>query len=662
MLAIEEQIERIADHALERASVPVRAPRRWPAMAAAAVMLLAAGSVVWAVSSRDGDAGSAIAPGPVSTSPGTESALPLADIESVVVEPLEDPRVQPSSGTIRVTFGDAPVLVGMPVVNDSGLVGKVLSVDNGIASVQLVTADGFSIGAAAEVEGENRRTGVVLGTGEPALVTFSRVEDSDDQTEIAMGTIVVTAGGAQSISPAGIPIGRIVSSSSPSDPGSRSSAIDPLWDDVPDSALRVLLFIPDATAGASTAADAPAEEALPPDAAAEPIVLPTELPGDWRVFATSRTSSIVSPSADQVFGRYEQNGLVGLRATVTANEFLGVGEGAELIELRGHEAGIFEDAVGWHVQWSEEGVLVDVTSTGLARETLLAALEQLVTRADAITGFEPGSAPAELPLLSEAITNETTPQVMTGLRLSEGEAPPRPTEGGGVGVFDRTITIFISDRSGLFGSAPEIVFGGERRGDLVVAPDPAGGSGLAAVLADGTIVVIRLPEGIESDVAEVILQSLAPQPPSAFVALQDEASALLAQLPEVLAAPIDDQHTLRLRGGTADAPEAMCLDIDGIERCKLALVASPIGDPSWVNGVLIDGRWYLFGFEPAEKGWLTIAPWRAGETLDALPSIGSVVEGVHFWLSEIPTDIDDVRVLDLASVEGRETTFRRPDR
>ena len=31
------------------------------------------------------------------------------------------------------------------------------------------------------------------------------------------------------------------------------------------------------------------------------------------------------------------------------------------------------------------------------------------------------------------------------------------------------------------------------------------------------------------------------------------------------------------------------LDIDGIERCKLAMVASPIGDPSWVNGVLIDG-------------------------------------------------------------------------
>jgi hypothetical protein len=53
MLTIEEQIERIADHALEQASAPVRAPRRWPAMAAAAVVLLAAGSLMWAAMGRD---------------------------------------------------------------------------------------------------------------------------------------------------------------------------------------------------------------------------------------------------------------------------------------------------------------------------------------------------------------------------------------------------------------------------------------------------------------------------------------------------------------------------------------------------------------------------------------------------------------------------------
>jgi hypothetical protein len=53
MLTIEEQIERIADHALERASAPVRAPRRWPALAAAAVVLLTAGSLMWAAVRRE---------------------------------------------------------------------------------------------------------------------------------------------------------------------------------------------------------------------------------------------------------------------------------------------------------------------------------------------------------------------------------------------------------------------------------------------------------------------------------------------------------------------------------------------------------------------------------------------------------------------------------
>ena len=660
MLTIEEQIERIADHAFERASAPVQPPRRWPALAAAAVVLLTAGSVVWMVSLRDEDAGSAIAPDPASTSLGTATAFPLSDIESVVVEPMDDLRVQSSSGTIRVAFGNAPVLVGMPVVNDSGFVGKVVSVDGSIASVQLVTADGFSIGAAAEVDNEFRRTGVVFGTGDPDQVSFRRVEDSEAETEIPPGTLVITAGGAQSISPAGIPIGRVSANSSASDTGTRSSTIDPLWDDATDTELRVLLFIPGTNAEASVATDAPAQQTLTPKPSAETIVLPTELPGDWRVFAVSRTSSIVQPSADQVFGRSEQNGVTGLRVVVTSLEFLGVGEGAEQIDLRGQPAGIVRDAEGWHVQWGEAGVRVEVTSRGLDRELFLAALEQLEFRAEPITGFDPTSAPTDLPLLIEAVTDETTPQIMTGLRLKQGDALPTPAEATGADPFSGIATIWISDRSGLFGSAPHIVFHGERRGDLVV--DQEGENPLAALLANGTIVVIRLPEGIESEVAEAMLQGLAPQPTSAFVALQDDASTLLAQLPEVMAAPIDDQHTLRLRGGTADSPEAMCLDVDGVERCKLAMMASPIGDPSWVNGVVIDGRWYVFGFEPAEQDPLTIARWRAGETLDPLPSTDAVEDGVRSWFAEIPTDVDDVRILDLPTAQDRRTTFRRPDR
>lgn len=65
MLTIEEQIERIAHEAFERASTPRHAPRRWPAMAAAAVLLVAAGSAVWSVSRRGTDVPAS--EGPVST-------------------------------------------------------------------------------------------------------------------------------------------------------------------------------------------------------------------------------------------------------------------------------------------------------------------------------------------------------------------------------------------------------------------------------------------------------------------------------------------------------------------------------------------------------------------------------------------------------------------
>jgi len=694
MLTIEEQIERIADHALERASAPVRAPRRWPTMAAAAALIAVAGSVVWAVAGREPNDQAGV---------GSSGSDPLATLLVGAVEyPLSsaEPPGDPSSAglSIRLPGTARAVMVpeGETVFRESGVTalpgfGVFEARCAGVAG----RATGCELPDAPDLpwvlDLDPHRLGVWVDV--PADVDIVVLTDGDRRIwQRPVNGLAVWPPPTDSrwtldaFDVTGQSIGRIdqttiddrLASGSPRDEDDAAEITTTLSNfrqclTSSGATFDVDATLPQFPAGIDPSSawegcvkstlDGPAPSGTAAaETAAGQIVLPTAFPGSWRVFAVSRTSSIVRPSADQVFGRYEQNGLVGLRVTVTANEFLGVGQRAELIELRGHDAGIFEDVDGWHVQWSEDGVLVDVTSTGLGREALLAALEQLEIRPDAITGFQPGSAPPELSLLTEAITDETTPQVMTGLRLSEGDALPSRTEGGGVGVFDRTITIFISDRSGLFGSAPQIVFGGERRGDLVVAPDPAGGNGLAALLADGTIVLIRLPEGIGSEVAEDILQGLAPQPASAFVALQDKASALLAQLPEVMAAPIDEQHTLRLRGGTADAPEAMCLDIDGIERCKLAMVASPIGDPSWVNGAMIDDHWYLFGFEPAEQGWLTIAPWRAGETFDPLSPTGRVVEGVHYWLSEVPTDVDDVRVLDLASVEGQETTFRRPDR
>jgi hypothetical protein len=697
MLTIEEQIERIADHAFERASAPVQPPRRWPALAAAAVVLLTAGSVVWMVSDRD-PADIAVAP---SDTPSLSARLEGAEeypLTATTVAPesddvpmlaIEEPDTLTAARTVDGTtvfrvsglatapgtkvyeavcagvpgrsvgcegpsLVDLPWVLGTPFLNESEQLSiwgdvpsetaAVLITDgattrwqrpvDGLAVWPRPTTDDWTVEAidanGTTIIAVDQRTQEQLQSAAAEAFDGADTRDSDTAVIQQVRDCLTRAGATFDSS------------------GTRplfSDGVDTkrIWDDCVTSGFEER----------STTAATPASDA-------GQVALPTSLPGDWRVFGVSRTSSIVQPSADQVFGRSEQNGVTGLRVVVTSLEFLGVGEGAEQIDLRGQPAGIVRDAEGWHVQWGEAGVRVEVTSRGLDRELFLAALEQLEFRAEPITGFDPTSAPADLPLLIEAVTDETTPQIMTGLRLKQGDALPTPAEATGADPFSGIATIWISDRSGLFGSAPHIVFHGERRGDLVV--DQEGENPLAAVLADGTIVVIRLPEGVGSEVADAILDGLAPRPASAFVALQDETSARLAQLPEVRVAAIDDRHTLRLRGDAADAPLAMCLDVDGVERCRLTLLASPIGDPASINSVVIAGRWYVFGFEPADQDPLTIAPWRDGETLDPLPSTDAIADGVRSWFTEIPTDVDDIWILDLPTAQGQQTTFRRPDR
>ena len=118
MLTIEEQIERIADHALERASVPGRAPRRWPAIAAAAIVLLAAGSLTWVAVSRQpsDEAG-------IGSSDQDRLAALFADAVEYPLSPAE-PFEGPSGllsfrepGTVRAVTTPS----GMTVFRESGV-------------------------------------------------------------------------------------------------------------------------------------------------------------------------------------------------------------------------------------------------------------------------------------------------------------------------------------------------------------------------------------------------------------------------------------------------------------------------------------------------------------------------------------------------------------
>ena len=145
------------------------------------------------------------------------------------------------SGTIEIAFGEAPVMVGMPVVNELGLVGKVESIDEAGAVVRLITSPEFQIGATS-VGPAASLGGVVTGNGEPFTATL-RVPEGAGKPQVATGTLVVTAGGPSSISPPGVPIGQIAERSAGVE-NSDSVAIDLFWNDQADLSLHVLLYIP----------------------------------------------------------------------------------------------------------------------------------------------------------------------------------------------------------------------------------------------------------------------------------------------------------------------------------------------------------------------------------------------------------------------------------
>ena len=100
--------------------------------------------------------------------------------------------------------------VGMPVVDAAGLVGRVASVADERSVVMPVTDAQFVVAATAdERELETSSAAVAVegrGPGRPLLL---RSVDPTAVSDFEVDDVVVTAGGPESLAPAGIPIGRI---------------------------------------------------------------------------------------------------------------------------------------------------------------------------------------------------------------------------------------------------------------------------------------------------------------------------------------------------------------------------------------------------------------------------------------------------------------------
>lgn len=127
------------------------------------------------------------------------------------------------AATIQISKGrDQGVGVGMPVVGHGGLVGQVIATTRSSATIRLVTDGRTHIGASF---GTSSTLGVVNGVAANRPLSVSYVPP---HSSIAPGTVVYTNGLQGAQYPAGIPIGKVSSATTPVNAVQMSISLSPM--------------------------------------------------------------------------------------------------------------------------------------------------------------------------------------------------------------------------------------------------------------------------------------------------------------------------------------------------------------------------------------------------------------------------------------------------
>jgi rod shape-determining protein MreC len=127
------------------------------------------------------------------------------------------------AATIQISKGrDEGVGLGMPVVGAGGLIGQVVATTRSSATVRLVTDGRTRIGATF---GTTSLLGVVNGVASGRPLTVSYVAP---QSAVKVGTVVYTNGLQGAQYPAGIPIGKVTSATSPPNAVQMSISLIPM--------------------------------------------------------------------------------------------------------------------------------------------------------------------------------------------------------------------------------------------------------------------------------------------------------------------------------------------------------------------------------------------------------------------------------------------------
>lgn len=141
--------------------------------------------------------------------------------------------------TITIDRGtDAKLAIGMPVVTDAGLVGRITEVSKIRSTVLLITDPSSNVGVRLATSG---KLGVARGAGAKDPLPVDLV---DTDVAVPEGEPVVTSGLEKGLFPPQIPVGRVRSAKAAPGALQQDILIDPSVDLVRIEFVRVLLWTP----------------------------------------------------------------------------------------------------------------------------------------------------------------------------------------------------------------------------------------------------------------------------------------------------------------------------------------------------------------------------------------------------------------------------------
>jgi rod shape-determining protein MreC len=169
----------------------------------------------------------------------TAEDLPITDQLPHVLARVVAGPVSSFEHTVEISKGAGDgIKVGMPVVTGAGLVGRVVQVTGGGATVQLVTDPNFEFGVRLVHNGE---VGVARGTGDGRPL---RVDSIDPKVGVLPGISVTTSEFARGILPPDVPVGVITEVNMSSDQQEQVLAVEPLANLGALSYVTVLIWEP----------------------------------------------------------------------------------------------------------------------------------------------------------------------------------------------------------------------------------------------------------------------------------------------------------------------------------------------------------------------------------------------------------------------------------